>query len=323
MLDTIDIDALYRVFCERLPSTEQSVTRALAFRLNLAPTPEIAWSSVFKHPVTLAAPAYFAAAMPQTDPCVTQKAVFAHMLAVIEAFGTDRIADGQVADEPNLRRVLASLRAARDEAIAEIGGNAALILTRAADEETSRAIVAERSLLLRGEPVGEEVYEAVSAGKQAVGLPATVALASAFGWKGRRVQTVRSILKCIWLGLQFLDDVADWEQDAANGGAWAVVLAQHRATASGITMPSPARLSVQGQKSLVFSSGTLPRMLERSLRHFRQARAGATSIGAEKLAEWIRARELEVLDLYEHEERSPGYVVRRRELQLWAHEVFR
>src|SRR5687768_15262124 len=57
MLPSSDIDSLYTSFCENLPSPLRHIARTLAFRLRLVPEPEIPWSDVFKHAVTLQAPA--------------------------------------------------------------------------------------------------------------------------------------------------------------------------------------------------------------------------------------------------------------------------
>src|SRR4051794_8258470 len=100
MISRIDIDALYAAFCDQLPGDVRSAGETLARDLGLAPRSDIAWSAVFKHEVTLQAPGFFAEAMPEVKRPLVEAAVLAHMLSVIEAFGSDRIADRQAEDTP-------------------------------------------------------------------------------------------------------------------------------------------------------------------------------------------------------------------------------
>src|SRR5262249_2315321 len=123
-MNDIDIDALYEAFCERLPREARTVASELGFRLKLVPNTGIPWSEVFKHTVTVKAPWLCADSMPGVSKASMERAVFAHMLAVIEAFGTDRIADEQAPDTPELREVLARMRDARDQALELLGGPA-------------------------------------------------------------------------------------------------------------------------------------------------------------------------------------------------------
>lgn len=311
----IDIDSLYDVFCAALPPESRAVALALAYELKLAPAPDLPWSAVFKHEVTLGAPALIAENMHGAESRATERAVLAHMLAVIEAFGTDRIADEQVAGSPELAEVLRLARTARDAALFEIGGADAKRMAEQADRQTREAIATERLLLARGEPVDFGTYESVSAGKQAVGLPASLVLARTAALHGPKLETVRETLMGIWLGLQFQDDVADWEDDVTRGGAWAVLLARR-------VLPAALNPSAfPNLRELVLSSGVLASMLGLSAGRFRTALAGAESLGAERLSAWLRARSAEALDLCEKEGRSPGYFGRLKALAPWAAEV--
>jgi len=312
----LDIDVLYEEFCGSLPAELEPTARALSQRLALAPSPDIPWSEVFKHRVTLHAPALFEGVLPRPKPRHVERAVLAHMLAVIEAFGTDRIEDRQVPDEPRLREVLRCARDARDVALVELGGASARELAAESDARTLDAIATERRLFLRGSGVSFETYRTVSAGKQSVGLPGTIVLARASGWDARSVELARSTLLSLWLGLQFQDDVFDWEDDLARGGAWAVLLAD----------PSP-RGEPRGSRSLddarasIFASNVLSKMLELALEEYRQALDGAEQLAARPLVEWLRGRVEEAAELWEDERESPGRLLRRRKLAPWAREV--
>lgn len=314
------VDDLYAAFCSALPGELGAHARRLACTLKLAPTPAVPWSQVFGHEVTLAAPAVMAEAMRGVPTQILLDAVLAHMLAVIEAFGTDRIEDGQVTETPELRGVLAALRAGREEALARVAPGVidpAMDCARA-DAETRAAIAAERALLACGEAVDMAGYEATSIGKQAVGFPASIALAHAAGWSDRRRATLSRALADVWIGLQLHDDVMDWEEDLERGGAWAVSLArgvgQREPAGKRKTVPPLTRRFVHG-------SGVLALMLARSRRRFRAASRRARALGAHRLAGWAAEREAHLAELVANERRSAGFANRAHALAAWAREV--
>lgn len=228
------VDELYTAFSRTLPGMLHGEAQGLAHTLGLAPSPDVPWSEVFSNEITLAAPALLADGMPGVPRPVVQDAVLAHMLAIIEAFGTDRIKDGQIQPTWKLDALLAHARRERDKAIRRVApevDDPAMDFARA-DEETARAIESERQVLQSGEPVDFTRYHTISIGKQRVGFPASIALAHAAGWGPSRRKALWRMLAAAWIGLQLQDDVMDWEDDFQRGGAWAVALAAHlRATA--------------------------------------------------------------------------------------------
>jgi hypothetical protein len=273
------------------------------------------WSQVFSHEVTLGAPALFAEAIVGLPSALTRDAVLAHMLAVIDAFGTDRIEDEQVESTPGIFAVLGQARRERDRAMVRIcGGNPPPESDfHAVDMLSLRAIRRERAMLLSARPVDMRIYESASLDKQAAGILASVALARAAGWSERKCRAVRATLESVWLGLQFADDVVDWEDDVQRGGAWAVCLMRGHA-------PSPlrGRDSIRNQ---VLQSGILAVMLKRSLAHMRAARRRARALGAHRLASWAGAQESRLASLAKAESKSAGYAVREHALAAWASEV--
>jgi len=315
MRQTTDIDVLYESFCCGVPSGARDVARTLAFRLKLVPAPHIPWSEVFQHRVTLQAPALLAEGMPEVGAESETRAVLAHMLSVIEAFGTDRILDKQTEDTPVLRDVLGFARAARNSALSALVGPEAVRAAEQADSDTLAAIATERNILLEGRPVDFDTYVRISAGKQAVGLPASLALAEAAGWNSHRRDSVRTTLMGVWLGLQLQDDVMDWEDDVTRGGAWAVSLARHVSGAM-LDGADPLRL-----RERVLSSGVLAEMLRLAFERFRTARVESEALGAHELSAWLRAREEQARDAHACEHQSPGYFLRQRKLAPWAMEV--
>lgn len=227
MDETEWVDELYKAFWRTLPGMLHAEAQGLAHTLGLAPSRDVPWSAVFNNEITLAAPALLAEAMPGVRGSLVQDALLAHVLAVIEAFGTDRIKDAQIRPTWQLEAVLAHARRARDAAIRRVapGVDDPAIDFASADEATLLAIEAERSLLASGEPAGFGRYHALSLGKQRVGFPASIALAHAAGWSAEQREVLTRMLASVWLGLQLQDDVMDWEHDYQRGGAWAVAIA--------------------------------------------------------------------------------------------------
>jgi hypothetical protein len=309
------VDDLYEAFADRIGEPLTDSARGLSRALGLAPE-AVPWSCVFSHEVTLGAPALFAEAMGELPSSVTRDAVLAHMLAVIDAFGTDRIEDEQIESSPGVFAVLGQARRERDRAMARIYGGSppAECDFRAADALSLRAIRRERAMLLSARPVDMHIYETSSLDKQCPGILASVALARAAGWTDRRCRAVRATLGNVWLGLQIADDVVDWEDDVQRGGAWAVCLMR------GLGAPSRLR-APESIRSQVLGSGILAIMLARALAHMRSARRRASVLGARRLATWAGAQESRLANLVTAETRSAGYAVRAHALAAWASEV--
>jgi hypothetical protein len=318
----VPLDALYAAFVATLPEALRDVGRSLAAILRLAPTSEVPWSEVFSNEITLGAPALVADGMPGLDADVIEHARLAHLLAIIEAFGTDRLLDGQIDAAPEIDAVLEHARRARDAALAEVVRLVAdpgpELSYAGAEAETAAAIRAEHVVLRSGEAVGWTRYLSVSSGKQRLGLPASLALARVAGWDARRCRVLGRLLDAVWIGLQLHDDVVDWEDDLSRGGAWAASLAAQ----------VPLRVDPRDRKTipvsarrLVHESGALRRMLEQSTRSFRAARRRADALGLSRLAAWARERELHVGELARREVASPGHTNRAQALSIWAKTV--
>jgi hypothetical protein len=320
------VDELFEVFVERLGEPLGGGARDLPRALSLAPA-SVPWSRVFSHEVTLGAPALFAEAMPAIDRAVTRNAVLAHLLAVIDAFGTDRIEDAQIHPSPTLFAVLGQARRERDRAIARIfeGEVPAEFDFRVADAVTMKAIRRERVILLSGRPVDFETYERASLDKQCAGILTSVALAYAAGWAADRRRAVRMTLESISLGLQLADDVVDWEEDLTHGGAWAVSLARGLERAKRQEPPASGVMKIEARgesiRDRVLGAGVLGAMLSRAWMHMRRARRLAAALGARKLSAWSGSQEAKLRALAAAEVRSAGYAVRAKALAAWACEV--
>jgi len=309
-----DIDTVYAAFCSELPADLAAVARSLARRVGLAPTDEIRWSEVFKHSVTLAAPLFFAEGMHGLAQPVLELAAEAHLLAVIEAFSVDRIADGQIEDTPALSALLTQMRMHRNRALSCLFGEGFEEPVSLEEERTRAAIARERALFAAGDGVAMPTYRQVSADKQSVGLIASIALATHAGWAGAKLDAVRATLLDVALGLQFVDDVADWEDDVALGGAWMPLLAKRSSRQDAPTEPGPRRAWVESSRVLVD-------VLELAAACFQEAATAATGLGAVRLAHWASVRAGEARRQRAGEEKAPGYVRRSRSLAAFKAEV--
>ncbi len=309
------VDDLYEAFADRIGEPLSASARDLPRALHLAPR-AVPWSRVFSHEVTLGAPALFAEAMVGVPRSIVRDAVLAHLLAVVDAFGTDRIEDEQIDASPSVFAVLSQARRERDRAMARVYGGSPTPESdfRATDALTIRAIRNERAVLLSARPVDLKTYESASLDKQCTGILASVALARVAGWPDRRCRTVRATLESVWLGLQIADDVVDWEDDLQRGGAWAVCLMRGQGPVSGLRVKEPIR-------NQVLRSGILAVMLKRAWAHMRAARRRALALGARRLASWAGEQEIRLAALVAAESRSAGYAVRAHALAAWANEV--
>lgn len=317
------IDDLYAGFVATLPEALAPLGRALPKALDLAPSVDVPWSEVFSHPITLGAPRLVAEGMPGLGEDVVRDATLAHLLAIIEAFGTDRILDGQIDPSPEIDAVLAHARKARDAALARVNGAGQAAGRGApsfahADAETAAAIRAEHDILHGGQAVSWSRYLAVVHGKQRLGLPASLSLARAAGWDARRQKSLGKLLDAVWIGLQLHDDVVDWEADLSRGGAWAASLAAHVPMRSN---PRDRKTVPVSARRLVFESGALARMLAHSTRSFRAARRRAEVLHLGELCSWARERERATASLAHDELASPGQTNRAHALAHWAKTV--
>jgi hypothetical protein len=324
----LSIDESYRAFIATLPRSLHELGNNLPHALGLAPKAGLGWEDVFNHRVTLAAPelvseGFKVNSSPEGMAERLRDAVLGHALSVIEAFGSDRVLDGQIVSTPELVTLLEELRLARDRLLERVYPGATPAC-RAADETTLQAIREERALLGGLAAVSFQDYERVSLSKQAVGFPASVALLRALGASERNVKQAELSLRGIWLGLQFEDDVIDWEDDfRRGGGAWAVSLAGRRLAQAGAPSGAPQHRPTEPTlvRRRVLDAGVLYSMLAAARRQYRAAYRHAGALGATTLADWARGRMHRLDELLPLEERHAGYAVRLRQLAPFAAEI--
>jgi hypothetical protein len=303
------VDDLYEGFVDRMGSGLSASARDLPRVLRLTSVAQ-PWSQVFEHEITLGAPALFAESMVGVPSALTRDAVLAHLLAVIDSFGTARVEDERIDASPHVFAVLSRARHERDRAMMRLFSRTPLSDTdfRAADAMTIRAVRRERSMIQSTYPVDFDLYEDTLLDKRCSGVLASVALARIAGLGPRRCRAVRATLESISLSLQIYDDVVDWEADLQRGGAWVMCLMRG-------TMPPPYSgkhaTRGTGARSEVLGSGILEAMLSRARMHMRSARRLASALRAQRLASWAAAQEARLESLVAAEADSAGFAVRK------------
>jgi hypothetical protein len=315
---TLSIDALYGGFADGLPPELYGLALNLPHVLGLSQQPGAAWSEVFPHRITLEAPALVAEGLGQVGAELVRDAVFAHALSVIEALGTDRIADNQILRAPELLGLLKEIRRARDTLIRRVFTSGSELMANA-DRDMREALREERSLLSRLSAATFQDYHRISLAKQAVRFPGSVALALAARSTPGQVEQIKRMLSGVWLGLQFEDDASAWEDDWKRGsGAWAVSLARRRIESVKQQSADERPTEPDLVRRRVFKMRVLFLMLQSARHRYRSAWRHARVLGAAEIADFAAER-IERLDsILPMEERHAGYVVRARKLAPWA-----
>jgi hypothetical protein len=264
--------------------------------------------------VTLGAPALVAETAIGVPAAFVRDAVLAHLLAVIESFGTARIEDERIDASPQVFAVLGHARFERDRAMARLFSRTPLSDTdsRAADAMTIRAVRHERSMIGSMYPVDFDVYERTLVDKRCSGVLASVALARIAGLGTRQCRAVRATLESIALSLEIYDDMIDWERDLTRGGSWATCLVR-----GAMAPPYSGKHATRGAslRGEVQNSGILDMMLARAQVHMRTARRRATALRAERLAFWAATQEDVLASLDATDAASSGLSVREQAMR--------
>ncbi|MCY1009560.1 hypothetical protein OV079_29145 [Nannocystis pusilla] len=295
------IDRTYARFVRELPADLAAIAHDLPHRLGLTPNPGTPWSRVFNNGAVLGLPMLLFADPSRMPPEIARTAAAAHLFAIIGAFAHDRIDDGQVVVGLRERAIIDRLDRARDAALAPLRALAPSFIRDFAWAErmTSESVAEERATAAGQEPATLERYLAVAWKKQGLAFPAALAAAAA-GLPAEAQLLVEAVVAGAALGLQYRDDVVDWEDDLVHGFAWAPAVFASAATAPASAATLAARLH---------ASGGLVRMLGMSSAAFGSAANAAAALGAEALATWAREQAELTAELARREAASPGFAV--------------
>lgn len=297
-----DIDRTYGCFVRELPADLVAIAHDLPHRLGLTPNPGTPWSRVFNNPAVLGLPLLLFADRSRVSDEICRGATAAHLFAIIAAFGMDRIDDGQVVVGPRERAILERLHRARDAALASLLASTPAFLRDFAwaGRVTAEAVAEERATAAGRNPATLERYLAVAWKKQGFAFPAALAAAAAAGFSPAEQSLVEAVVAGAALGLQYRDDVVDWEDDLAQGFAWVPAL----------FAPAPAEpAELAPVAARVHLGGGLVRMLGMASAAFGSAANAANALGAGALATWAREQAELTADLARREAASPGHAV--------------
>jgi hypothetical protein len=301
------IDEIYDQFTRTLNPSEQPFARGLAHTIGLAPSDDVPWSRVFCQEVVRALPIFVAEAMPRACRGLIDDAVTAHALGIITAFAVDRIQDGQIGRPSRaVLKVVNELRRARDSALDRLGpGSCDPFFDYGIGEWELTAIAVEEQRLLGDRaPADLATYERIAVEKQHAAFPAAMRLAVAAGSSAEQLALVRSSITGIALAFQMVDDVFDWQDDLARGGAWPAAL-----TLSAGDDPR----DIDEMRRRVLSSGILSRLLSSAAGALNDVSVAAEALGAKRLAQWAEWEARTFLVFAERERVSPGLAARSHE----------
>lgn len=294
------IDRTYARFVRELPAELAAIAHDLPHRLGLTPNPGTPWSRVFNNGAVLGLPMLLLA--DSVPPEIARTAAAAHLFAIIGAFARDRIDDGQVVVGLRERAIIERLHRARDAALAPLRALAPSFIRDFAWAErmTTESVAEERATAAGQEPATLARYLGVAWKKQGLAFPAALAAAAAAGLPAEAQRQIEAVVAGAALGLQYRDDVVDWEDDLAHGFAWAPAV-----FASASTAPA----SIPTLAAYLHASGGLVRMLDMSSAAFGSAANAATALGAEALATWAREQAELTAELARREAADPGSAV--------------
>jgi hypothetical protein len=301
------IDRAYERLVATLPAQLATIARDLPCRFGLTPNPGTPWSRVFNNAAVLGLPALLLDDRGERAPRDTrERAVEAHLFAIVAAFGMDRIDDGQITVDEDERALIDLIRRARDEALAPLLARASegALPFLWGERTTAESVEDERAVFAGGERATLDLYEIVSLKKQGLAFPATMTAVAAAGWSAEERRHVEALIAGAALGLQYRDDVVDWVDDVALGTSWPVALLART--------PEPATVATLEQQ--LHTEGWLVRLLHMSCAAFHRAGAAADALGAAALASWGYAQAAQTAALAAREAESPGWSVR------WEHD---
>ncbi len=312
----IDVDSVYRDFCDDLPEGIRQTASTLASRLELA-SEGVPWSRVFPYEFTLAAPRLVADGIRFLPPETVRVAVLAHILGVVEALALLRLEHGRIAMTPELRKVLGYVRTVRDDVCCGPEASMPEASFDLALDRFEQALAIERPILEGLQAPDFALYDRLTAAKQAVMLPASSMIALQAGWPPDKRQSLRELLTAVACGLQVYEDVVDWEDNHIRGGAWPFFLC----AALGSETQLHGAHAAGSERARVLDSGVLAILLQRAHQHFTKARRLAGALGLCCLERWASAQAVAFRDLSRAESEYAGYAVRATALRVWAEEV--
>lgn len=176
---------------------------------------------MFHNPITRTLPGAVAEAFPTVTPVHLRRLGLAHVLCLALAFLDDRLNDDDVAFSRDLNLLKRSMEAEMQARLSEVVGTHAGYWRAARQALRDYAVAHVREAADwrggRAEDDSHARYARAAAGKLAPARLSALAVAI-LGGASTSVQTriTRAVDECV-IGLQYVDDVDDWEEDYRRG----------------------------------------------------------------------------------------------------------
>lgn len=294
------IDSAFERLVVTLPARLAVIARDLPYRFGLTPNPGTPWSRVFNNAAVLGFPALLLSTK-KVSKEIRQRAIEAHLFAIIAAFGQDRIDDGQITVGAGEVALIEIIRKARDRALAPLLAQAPeMNMTFVWGEKvTTQSVEDERTVFTGQMKATLDLYRQVSWKKQGLAFPATMVAVAAAGFDAEEKKLVETLVTGAALGLQYRDDVVDWRDDFALGASWPVEMLQDAVEAE----------SIEAVEQRLHVERMLVGLLEMSYQAFHDAALAAEALGAQALAMWAHGQAEVTAGLAEKELTQPGYAV--------------
>lgn len=295
------IDSAYARLVATLPDRLVDIARDLPYRFGLTPNPGTPWSRIFNNAAVLGFPALLLNQQ-RVSKEIRQRAIEAHLFAIIAAFGQDRIDDGQIQVGAVEHALINYVRRARDRALAPLLAMApdSTFSFAWGEKVTGESVDAERAVSSGQKKATLEHYRDVSWKKQGLAFPASMVAVAAAGWSAEEKRHVEALVTGAALGLQYRDDVVDWMDDFGFGFSWPVAMLQNGSQSA----------TIEEVEQKLHVERALVRLLEMSSAAFHDAAIAAEALGAGALATWARGQSEQTMGLAAKEAENPGFAVR-------------
>jgi hypothetical protein len=285
------IDQLHRRWLRgALPPALREVARSLPYAMGFSPQPRWrTWRDVYGTPVFRALPFLIAEAFPSVPRATVEQLGFAHALTILLALIDDRLNDCQLAFARDTNLLRHAVEAEITAVLATTVGQRGDFWRRVRHDV--RAYVhghaTEPTLWIGGQRAyNHSHYARDSAAKTAVCRISAVAVALLGGASPAAVRRVVALLDHYLVGMQYLDDAVDWEEDF-RGGRWTYFLQLH-------LRPQEARRAVPvtlaALRSRVVTSQVTADFFARGSRHYAACLRLLAAFDMPTFRDWVTHR---------------------------------
>jgi hypothetical protein len=302
------IEELFERCTGGLDKSQRAWARALSRAIGVTGEPGQRRRELFANDALRELPAFFADAMPEVDTGLVRDAVTAHLLGLMASLAANQIRDGFPGEPPAaLVEVVNALRRARDFALEKVGPGRhdPLFDYRLGEANAAAARIEEARLLRWGIDADFITYERLAVAEGFAMFPATMRLAMAAGWDGRRLDLVRQAIGGMVVGFRMVDDARSWKDRLTHGGTWAANL-------TGAFGKSGNLHEVQ---RFVCASGIVSLMCRSASGQLDEVRKDAEELDAQPLINWAEDASGDFRALAMAEREAATHEIHREDIQ--------